>query len=58
MESVNIDFELDSKRVADYFSKSVGNIMACRAIMETCNLYFENSHVEFIRSKQMWSLTR
>jgi len=57
MKTVNIDFELDLKRVTDNFSKGRRYIVAYIAIIEVCNLFFENSHVEFIWSKQIWSLT-
>jgi len=49
----NVNFEVDSKRVADYFNRSnrditeFGNIMDCN--IHYCHSNLENSHVEFIR---------
>ncbi|XP_039687155.1 uncharacterized protein [Medicago truncatula] len=49
----NVDFEVDSKRVADYFNKGRGDVTEFGSIMDSsssfCNGYLTNSHVEFIR---------
>jgi len=48
----NIDFEVDSKRVADYFNRSNRDITKFGIIMDSniqyCSLNLANSHVEFI----------
>ncbi|XP_024628786.1 uncharacterized protein [Medicago truncatula] len=49
----NVDFELDAKKVVDYFNRGNNDITEFGAIVEecrrSCNLYFENSKVEFSR---------
>jgi len=49
----NVDFEVDSKRVADYFNRSNRDITEFGNIMDSnihyCHSNLENSHVEFIR---------
>jgi hypothetical protein len=48
-----IDFEVDSKRVADYFNQGNGDITEFGIIMDSnrhyCSLFLPNSHVEFTR---------
>ena len=48
-----MDFELDAKKVVDYFNRCSNDISEFGAIVEdcqrSCNLYFENSKVEFSR---------
>jgi hypothetical protein len=50
---INVDFEVDSKIVADYFNKGLGDITEFGSIMDSiiqlCNSYLTNSYVEFIR---------
>ncbi|XP_039687804.1 uncharacterized protein [Medicago truncatula] len=52
----NVDFEVDSKRVADYFNKGRGDVTEFGSIMDNslnfCNDYLTNSHVEFIRRQE------
>jgi len=49
----NVDFEVDSKRVADYFNRGTGDITEFGAIMDSniqfCSTILTNSRVEFIR---------
>jgi ribonuclease HI len=49
----NVDFEVDSKRVADYFNNGREDVTEFGSIMDSsvqfCNIYLTNSHVEFIR---------
>jgi hypothetical protein len=49
----NVDFEVDSKRVADYFNKGRGDVTEFGSIMDSsiqfCRSFLTNSHVEFIR---------
>jgi ribonuclease HI len=49
----NVDFEVDSKRVADYFNRSKGDITEFGIMMDSniqhCSFNLANSHVEFIR---------
>ena len=49
----NVDFEVDSKRVADYFNKGRGDVTEFGSIMDSCiqfcSSYLTNSHVEFSR---------
>jgi len=49
----NVDFEVDSKRVADYFNRGNGDITEFGVIMGSnrhyCSLCLPNSHVEFSR---------
>ncbi|XP_039691241.1 uncharacterized protein [Medicago truncatula] len=49
----NVDFELDAKKVVDYFNKGGNDISEFGAIMDecrkNCNDCFENSKVEFSR---------
>jgi len=53
LQLTNVDFELDVKKVVDYFNKGSNDIYEFGAIVEecrrSCNLYFENSKVEFNR---------
>jgi ribonuclease HI len=53
LQLTNVDFEVDSKRVADYFNKGRGDDTEFGSIMDNsihfCNTYLPNSHVEFIR---------
>ncbi|AES62577.1 transmembrane protein, putative [Medicago truncatula] len=45
------DFEFDSKKVVDYFYKGSNGFTKFGTVMVGCNLFLENSHVEFSRSK-------
>ena len=49
----NVEFEVDSNRVADYFNRGNGDITEFGVIMDSnrhyCSLYLPNSHVEFSR---------
>ncbi|XP_024640514.1 uncharacterized protein [Medicago truncatula] len=49
----NVDFEVDSKRVADYFNKGSGDVTEFGSIMDSsihfCRSFLTNSHVEFTR---------
>ncbi|XP_039685106.1 uncharacterized protein [Medicago truncatula] len=49
----NVDFEVDSKRVADYFNNGRGDVTEFGSIMDSSvqfrNTFLTNSHVEFIR---------
>jgi len=53
LQFANVDFEVDSKRVADYFNKGRGDVTEFGSIMDSsiqlCSSYSTNSHVEFIR---------
>jgi len=53
LQLTNVDFVVDSKRVADYFNKGRGDVTEFGSIMDSsihfCNTYLTNSHVEFIR---------
>ena len=53
LQLTNVDFEVDSKRVADYFNNGRGDVPEFGSIMDNsihfCNTYLTNSHVEFIR---------
>jgi len=53
LQLTNVDFEVDSKRVADYFNKGRGDIAEFGSIIDCsikfCNSYLTNSHVEFIK---------
>jgi hypothetical protein len=53
LQLTNVDFEVDSKRVADYFNNGRGDVTEVGSIMDSsihfCNTYLTNSHVEFIR---------
>jgi ribonuclease HI len=53
LQLINVDFEVDSKRVADYFNKGRGDVTEFGSIMDSsinfCSNYLTNSHVEFIR---------
>ena len=53
LQLANVDFEIDSKRVADYFNKGRGDVTEFGSIMDSsfqfCSSYLTNSHVEFIR---------
>jgi len=55
LQLTNVDFEVDSKRVADYFNNGRGDVTEFGSIMESsiqfCNIYLTNSHVEFIRKQ-------
>lgn len=50
-----LDFEVDMKKVADYFKRGSIDIMEFEAIMEVCKhvviYFFQNSHSEFIRQQ-------
>ncbi|XP_024626609.1 uncharacterized protein [Medicago truncatula] len=49
----NVDFEVDSKRVADYFNKGRGDVTEFGSIMDSsihfCRSFLTKSHVEFTR---------
>jgi hypothetical protein len=49
----NVDFELDAKKVVDYFNGGRNDVSEFGAIVDDCrtkcNVYFENSKVEFSR---------
>ena len=49
----NVDFEVDSKRVADYFNRGNGDITEFGILMDRnrhyCSLLLPNSYVEFSR---------
>jgi hypothetical protein len=51
LQLTNVDFELDAKKVVDYFHRGSSDVSEFGAILEECkrcrNLYFENSKVEF-----------
>jgi len=53
LQLTNVDFEVDSKIVADYFNKGRGDVTEFSSIMDSsiqfCSTYLTNSHVEFIR---------
>jgi len=53
LQLTNVDFEVDSKTVVDYFNKGRGDITEFGSIMDNniqfCNIVLTNSHVEFIR---------
>jgi len=53
LQLTNVDFEVDSKTVADYFNKARGDSTKFGSIMDNniqfCNIFLTNSHVEFIR---------
>jgi len=53
LQFTNVDFEVDSKRVADYFNNGRGDVTEFGSIMESSiyflNNHLTNSHVEFIR---------
>jgi len=53
LQLANVDFEVDSKRVADYFNKGRGDVTEFGSIMDSsiqfCSTYLTNSHVEFIK---------
>jgi len=53
LQLTSVDFELDAKKVVDDFHKGDNNVSEFGAILEECkrccNLYFENSKVEFSR---------
>jgi len=55
LQLTNVDIEVDSKKVADYFYKGRGDITEFGSIMgnskQFCNFYLTNSHVEFIRRR-------
>jgi len=48
---LNVDFEVDSKRIVDYFKQSNEDIIEFGVIMDSsihyCSLYLTNSHVKF-----------
>ncbi|XP_024630838.1 uncharacterized protein [Medicago truncatula] len=52
LQLTNVDFEVDSNRVADYFNKGRGDATEFGSIMDSSiyfsNTYLTNSHVEFI----------
>jgi len=47
----NVDFEMDAKKVVDYFNEGSNNVSEFGAILDECkrclNVYFKNSKVEF-----------
>jgi ribonuclease HI len=49
----NVDFEVDSKSVVDYFNKGRGDVTEFGSIMDSsiqlCRSFLTNSHVEFTR---------
>nr|ABD28710.1 Polynucleotidyl transferase, Ribonuclease H fold [Medicago truncatula] len=53
LQLTNVDFEVDSKTIADYFNKARGDNTEFGSIMENtiqfCNIFLTNSHVEFTR---------
>lgn len=53
LQLTNVDFEVDSKTIADYFNKGRGDDTEFGSIMDQsiqfCNTFLTNSHVEFIR---------
>jgi ribonuclease HI len=53
LQLTNVDFELDAKKVVDYFNNGSNDITEFGVIVEecrrSCNLHFENSKVEFTR---------
>ena len=53
LQLINVDFEVDSKIVADFFNKGRGDITEFGSIIDSsiqfCNSCLTNSHVEFIR---------
>ena len=53
LQLTNVDFEVDSKTVADYFNKARGDSTEFGSIMDNsiqfCNIFLTNFHVEFIR---------
>jgi ribonuclease HI len=53
LQLTNVDFEVDSKRVADYFNKGRGDVTEFGSIMDSsiqlCRNHLTNSHVEFTR---------
>jgi len=52
---LNVNFELDAKKVVDFYIKGKKDILEFGEILEECkrccNLYFENLKVEFSRRK-------
>jgi len=55
LQLANVDFEFDSKKVANYFYKGSNDFMKFGTVMAGCKyyciLFLENSHVGFSRSK-------
>jgi ribonuclease HI len=53
LQFTNVDFELDAKKVVDYFNRGHNDVFEFGAIMDACrqihNSYFENSKAEFSR---------
>jgi len=53
LQLTNVDFEVDSKKVANYFNSGRGDITKFGSIMDNsvqfCDSFSTNSHVEFIR---------
>jgi len=51
LQLTNVDFEVDSKRVADYFNKGRRDVTEFGSIMDSniqlCSNYLTNSRVEF-----------
>jgi len=51
LQLINVDFELDVKKVVDYFHRGSNDVSEFGAILEECKrcrkLYFENSKVGF-----------
>jgi len=56
LQLTNVDFERDSKIVADYFNKGRGDNTEFGSIMDNniqfCNIFLTNSHVEFIKRQE------
>jgi len=53
LQLIKVDFEVDSKKVADYFNRGGRDITEFGFILDNCiqfcNSCLRNSHVEFIR---------
>jgi len=53
LQLTNVDFEVDSEKVADYFNRGREDISEFGSIMDNsvqfCNSYLTNSHVKFIK---------
>ena len=55
LQLINVDLEVDSKKVVDYFNKGGGDITKFGLIMDStiqlCSSHLTNSQLEFIRSQ-------
>lgn len=53
LQITNVDFDMDAKKVVDYFNKGHNDISESGVIVEECRrnfaAYFENSKVEYSR---------